>query len=72
MRTPEMQAVESSSIEAVGYDSKDREIYIRFLNGATYAYGESDQSTFEELLSASSIGSYVNRVIKPRCPCRPL
>jgi len=72
MREPEMQAVDSSNIEAVGYDSEEREIYIRFLDGRTYAYGDTDESTFEELLSADSIGSYFNRVIKPNYPCRPL
>jgi hypothetical protein len=72
MQEPEMQAVDSSSIEAVGYDSEDREIYVRFLDGRTYAYSDTDKSTFEELLSADSVGSYFNHVIKPNCACRQL
>ena len=72
MREPEMQAVDSSTIEAVGYESGKREIYIRFLDGGTYAYSDTDESICKELLSADSIGGYFNRVIKHNYSCRPL
>jgi hypothetical protein len=72
MQESEMQGVDSSSIEAVGYDSENREIYIRFLDGRTYAYSDADKSTFDELLSANSVGSYFNRVIRPNFACRQL
>jgi hypothetical protein len=65
-----MQLVDSSSIEAAGYDPDDREIYIRFLDGRTYAYGDTDEATFQELLAAESVGGYFNRVIRPGCTCR--
>lgn len=37
----------------------------RILSGDTYVYSGADQGTFEELLNADSVGSYLNRVIKP-------
>jgi hypothetical protein len=72
MPEPQMYPVDSSNIEAVGYDPEEREIYIRFLDGRTYAYGNADESTFVDLRSADSVGSYFNRVIKPDFPCRQL
>jgi hypothetical protein len=65
MSEPEMQMVDSSNVEAVGYDADNGAIYVRFLSGDTYVYSGPDQGTFEELLNADSVGSYLNRVIKP-------
>ncbi len=70
MSEPHMQIVDSSNVEAVGYDAEAREIYVRFLGGRTYVYGEADERTFEELRSADSVGSYLNRVLKPGHPYR--
>lgn len=57
--------VDSSNVEAVGYDADNGAIYVRFLSGDTYVYSGADQGTFEELLNADSVGSYLNRAIKP-------
>jgi hypothetical protein len=65
MTQPKMEFVDSSSIEAVGYDADEREIYIQFLDGGTYVYSDVDEATYEELRTADSIGSYFNRMIKP-------
>jgi hypothetical protein len=65
MPEPEMQMVDSSNVEAVGYDPDNVAIYVRFLGGDTYIYSGADQRTFEDLLTADSVGSYLNRVIKP-------
>ncbi len=63
----DMVFVDSKSIEAIGYDEVARELHVRFLqNGTTYVYEEVDGATYAEFLSASSKGSYINRVIKPR------
>lgn len=37
MTRPKMEFVDSSSVEAVGYDADEREIYIQFIDGGTYA-----------------------------------
>lgn len=72
MGEPDMQMVDSSNVEAVGYDREAREIYVRFLEGRTYIYEEADERTFEELRTADSVGSYLNRVLKPGHPYREI
>jgi hypothetical protein len=62
---PEMQMVSSSNVEAVGYDSDARELYIRFTDGDTYAYSNVEPQIYEGILQAPSVGSYFNREIKP-------
>ncbi len=64
MTTPDMTPVDSSNIEAVGYDASNRELYVRFLNNRTYAYSEVPAELHEELLRAPSKGSFLNRAIK--------
>lgn len=64
MAMPDMQPVSSSSIDAVGYDADDQTVYIRFLNGSTYAYKGVPEHEFENLRTASSVGSYLNRSYK--------
>lgn len=64
MALPEMTPVDSSNIEAIGYDEVDRELYVRFLNGRTYVYSDVPAETYQELVQASSHGSYLNREIK--------
>ena len=60
-----MVRVESSSIDAVGYDSTRERLIVRFLgSGNTYVYLGVDAATFEELLSAPSKGRYLNMHIK--------
>jgi len=72
MPEPEMQMVDSSNIEAVGYDAENAEIYVRFLSGSTYVYTGAEQAVFEGLLHADSIGSYFNREIKNTYDCNQL
>lgn len=63
---PDMQMVDSSAMEAVGYDPATRELHVQFVGGRLYAYLDVDESVFQELLMADSKGSYFNREIKPR------
>lgn len=61
---PEMHPVSSSNIAAVGYDADSESVYIEFLNGSTYKYNGVTESEFENLKTASSVGSYFNRNYK--------
>jgi hypothetical protein len=63
--TSDWQYVDSSSIEAIRYDSDNTELYVQFISGATYVYSNVDESTVAEFLDADSKGSYFNRIIKP-------
>ncbi|WP_343917299.1 KTSC domain-containing protein [Agrococcus citreus] len=67
---PRMQPVESSSVDAVGFDPARNELTIRFVDGGTYVYGMVPIAIFEALLDADSIGRFVNDRIKPRYPFR--
>lgn len=64
MSMPEMHPVNSSNIAAVGYDSGNQMVYVHFLNGSTYTYKGVLEHEFENLRSAASVGSYLNRNYK--------
>jgi hypothetical protein len=66
---PEMIFVDSSNIEAIGYDPESRELHVRFLkSGETYVYYEVEEWEFEEFKRADSKGVHLNSNIKPRHP----
>ena len=65
MPRPELVPVESSAVEAVGYDPEDRDLYIRYVGGAVYAYVDVPEDRYRALLEADSKGTFVNREIKP-------
>lgn len=64
----ERRPVESSCIASVGYDPQRFELELEYRNGRIYRYQQVPAAAFRLLLQAPSIGEYVNRVIKPRCP----
>lgn len=64
MASPEMHPVSSSNIRAVGYDPAEQTAYVTFLNGSTYIYKGVPEHEFENLRTASSVGSYLNRNYK--------
>lgn len=64
MPMPEMQPVSSTNIAAVGYDVESQIVYVQFLNGSTYAYKGVPEHEFENLRTAPSVGSYLNRNYK--------
>lgn len=72
MPEPRMEPVDSSNIEAIGYDPGSRSLYIRFLSGTSYVYSEVDEWVHQELMQADSKGSYFNRQIKPNYTYAPL
>jgi hypothetical protein len=57
--------VQSSSIEAAGYDLKRRTLRIRYGGGSTYDYQAVPAKVFNNLLAAESKGRFVNWSIKP-------
>jgi hypothetical protein len=64
---PEMQFVDSSNIEAIGYDAAAQELHVRFLkSGETYVYYGVEAWVFQEFMQADSKGTYLNAQIKPR------
>ncbi len=64
---PEMEYIDSSNIEAIGYDSDSQELHVRFLkSGETYVYYGVEEWVFQELRQADSKGTYLNTNIKER------
>lgn len=61
---PDMHFVSSSNVAAVGYDNENEIVYVQFLNGTTYIYKGVPEIEFENLRTASSVGSYLNRCYK--------
>jgi hypothetical protein len=61
---PEMVYVDSSNIEAIGYDETALELHIQFLSGGYYVYHDVPRGIFDELMYAPSKGSFLNREIK--------
>ena len=61
---PEMIYVDSSNIEAIGYDDGAQELHVRFLTGASYIYHNVPRQIFDDLIQAPSKGSFVNREVK--------
>lgn len=60
----DMTPVDSSNLQAVGYDADSRELHVRFLNNDTYVYSDVPEELHQELLRAPSKGSFLNRAIK--------
>jgi len=63
---PEMTPVSSSHLAAVGYDAEARELTIEFTDGNTYTYAGIEAQLYEDLMSASSPGSFFWRYIRQR------
>ena len=62
---PEMHFVDSTNIEAIGYDENTQELHVRFLkSGETYVYYSVEEWVFQELMRADSKGIYLNTNIK--------
>jgi hypothetical protein len=60
----EMHYVDSTNIEAIGYDAQAQELHVCFLSGDTYIYHGVPQDVYDDLMNAPSKGSYLNRVVK--------
>lgn len=61
---PKMIYVASSNIEAIGYDDDTQELHIQFVSGGYYIYSEVPRQIYEDLMAASSKGSFLNREVK--------
>jgi hypothetical protein len=60
----EMHFVDSSNIERIGYDSTSSTLRIEFKSNRAYDYFNVPENVFNELRSASSVGSYHGKNIK--------
>ena len=61
---PKMHPVNSSAIEAIGYDTRSQELHICLLESRTYVYYNVEEEIFHEFLQANSKGRYFNYEIR--------
>lgn len=60
--------VQSSNVEAVGYEQDSQTLRIWFHNGTSYEYSGVSQLEYEGLRDATSVGSYLHQNIKGQYP----
>lgn len=60
----EMIPVESSNLQAVGYDDNQHILQVEFKNSTVYQYFNVERYIFDGLLSAESKGKYFDQNIK--------
>lgn len=63
---PEMYYVDSSNVEAIGYDAENRELYVSFLKSGTYVYYGVEEWVFQEFMNAASKGGYHHENVKDK------
>ena len=69
---PEFQHVQSSSVDAIGYDPASNRLYVRFVSGRTYAYYAVRASIYEKFMAADSKGRFFNANIRGVFPFQEL
>ncbi len=69
-----LNPVKSSNIAAAGYNAEGQRLVILFHNGRSYAYSPVSLDTYNELLTAESVGEYFFKNIKtnPEIKCTQL
>jgi hypothetical protein len=60
----EMQSVDSSNIECIGYDLGTNILRVQFKKSGDYDYHNVPEHVFDELKNAASVGTYFNAEIK--------
>ena len=60
----ELTTVESSNIEAVGYDEFNSDLIIKFKNGLYYKYSGVPYSIYTNLMKARSKGAFFNANVR--------
>lgn len=66
---PTLKYVESSNIVGISYDEESKTLYVMFGNRKVYSYKEVPKETYEEFISANSLGRFIHANIKPKFNC---
>lgn len=72
MLAVKLNPVKSSNLTAVGYNAEEKTLVVLFHSGQTYGYSPVSLDTYNELLTAESVGKYLNQNIKfnPEIVCK--
>ena len=60
----EVVLVESSNANAMGYNSKTKELFVEFRGGSLYRYSGVPKVIFEGLKATESFGRFLNQKVK--------
>lgn len=61
----EMEYVQSTNVEAIGYDAEAAELHVRYLGSPTvYVYQGVPSDVHERLMAGGSKGTFIHREIK--------
>jgi hypothetical protein len=70
---PRLQPVaDSKAVAALGYAVETEELYVQWASGDLYVYTGVPLMVYRILLREESKGRYLNKIIKPRYPCREI
>lgn len=70
---PTIRQIESSSVDAIGYDPGSGKLYVRFVgSGRAYVYYGVPASVYDAFMAADSKGRFVNAHVKGRYEYRRL
>lgn len=58
--------VDSSAIQAVSYDRKNKVLHVMFRQGTVYSYPRIGAHRYSKLIHAESVGKYFNEAIRPK------
>ena len=62
---PRIERIQSSSVDAIGYDPSGGKLYVRFIgSGHAYVYRGVPEAVYRSLMCAESKGRFVNQRIK--------
>ncbi|MBX8465825.1 MULTISPECIES: KTSC domain-containing protein [unclassified Deinococcus] len=64
--------VSSSNLASVGYDALTQTLEVAFQNGSLYSYAGVPAAVHQDLMSASSHGTYFSANIRNKYPTRKL
>lgn len=65
METITKEITNSSQVTKVGYNEETKILTITFKTGKSYEYYDVPKDIFDSMLTAESIGKYLNQFVKP-------
>jgi hypothetical protein len=68
----ELIYVDSTNVEQIGYDERERELHVIFKSGRHYIYSDVPEEVYRNFIDASSKGTYLNSTIKNSYLCREI
>ena len=59
MKYSELIEVESSNVQAIGYDTETKQLFVQFKKSGLYQYDNVPEALYHSFLTAPSMGTFV-------------